>query len=123
MAKSASYDVILDSKVSRKIGGDIDEEFPIQLQSGASVGSRSVLSFMVDAISPSNLQFRVSIINGNNVNTDVGTYTIGSNLGRVLQEVVDGNVLTASGNKLKVRVLSGGGTLEVADIVLMYLLD
>ena len=120
MARAADYDIISDAKVALKIGGDIDREFPIQL-AGASVDSRSILSFMVDTIGADNLKFRLNIINGNNVNTEVGTYTTSSSDARTFQEVMNGNVLTASGNRLLVKVLSGTGTLEISDIVLWYL--
>ncbi|HKQ51703.1 MAG TPA: hypothetical protein VJT74_04995 [Pyrinomonadaceae bacterium] len=120
MAKAAIYDVISDGNTSLRIGGDIDADLNIQLSSNADVGVRSVLSFMLKAEDPNNLDFRLSIINGNNNTTEILRTTVSSNVWRVWQEVVDANVLTATGNKLRIKVLSGGGTLVISDIVLLY---
>ena len=91
--------------------------------SSPNVGARSILSFMVDTVGANNLQFRLNIINGNNVTTEVGTYTTSSGVARTFQEVMNANTLTAANNTLRVTVLSGGGTLEISDIVLWYLKD
>ncbi len=37
MPRAADYDIISDDKISLKIGGDIDHEFPIRM-AGANVG-------------------------------------------------------------------------------------
>jgi hypothetical protein len=120
MPRAADYDIISDDKVSLRIGGDIDREFPIGMDA-PNVGSRSILSYMVDTVGADDLKFRVNLINGSNVTTEVGTYTTSSGVARTFQEVINANVLTASGNKLIVRVLSGDGTLQISDIVLWYL--
>lgn len=122
MTLVACYDVIKDSNVSLKIGGDIDAEIPISVN-GIDVEVRSVLSFMLKAEAPKNLKFELSIKNGKNVTTNLLTVTIGSDVWRVFQEVVDGNVLTETGNILKIKVLEGGGTLVLSDIVLMFMKD
>jgi hypothetical protein len=122
MTLVACYDVIKDSNVSLKIGGDIDAEIPISVN-GIDIEVRSVLSFMLKAEAPKNLKFELSIKNGKNVTTNLLTVTIGSDVWRVFQEVVDGNVLTKTGNILKIKVLEGGGTLVLSDIVLMFMKD
>ena len=76
---------------------------------------------MVDTVGADDLKFRLNVVNGNNVNTEVGTYTTSSAVARTFQEVMNANTLTANGNTLKVRVLSGDGTLQISDIVLWYL--
>jgi hypothetical protein len=75
---------------------------------------------MIDAIFPHDLWFDLVIISGVNFNTKVGTYKINSQDARVFQEIVDGNVLTKSGNRLRAKVWAGSGTLQVSDIVLWY---
>ncbi len=117
----ACYDVITDGNTSLTIGGDIDAELGIGV-TGINTGVRSVLSFMLKADDPSNLTFQISVKNGNNVTTNViNNLNINSNVWRVFQEVIDANVLTATGNKLKIKVLSGSGTLVLSDIVLLYM--
>jgi hypothetical protein len=118
--QAAVYDVISDGTTSLAIGGDIDHDFAIGLNANANVGIRSVLSFMLRPSNPNNLQFRLEIINGDGVTSTVVTYTIGSNTWRVFQEVISANVLTLTGNTLRVTVLSGTGTLGISDIVLWY---
>ena len=120
MARAADYDIVSDSKVSLRIGGDIDHDFAIGMDS-PNVAARSILTYMVDTVNPNDLKFRLNIINGNNLSTEVGTYTTSSNVARTFQEVIAASVLTATNNKLRVSVLSGSGTLEIADIVLWYL--
>jgi hypothetical protein len=120
MARAADYDIVSDAKVSLKIGGDIDRDFPIGMSS-PDVTQRSILSFMVDTVGASNLTFRLEIVNGNGVKTEVIAITTNSAVARTFQEVINGNVLTPTNNTLKVKVLSGGGTLEISDIVLWYL--
>ncbi len=120
MTRFASFDVISDNPVSLKIGGDIDHTFPIELGSGPDVGVQSVLSYKIGAIAPNDLKFRLNIRNGGGVTTEIAAPKLGSNVTRVFQEVVNKNVLTQSGNKLDVKVLSGQGTLEISDIVLWY---
>lgn len=122
MTLVACYDIIKDSNVSLKIGGDIDAEIPLSVN-GIDVEVRSVLSFMLKAEAPKNLKFELSIKNGKNVTTNLLTVTIGSDVWRVFQEVVDGNVLTGTGNIMKIKVLEGGGTLVLSDIVLMFMKD
>lgn len=120
MARAADYDIVSDGKVELKIGGDIDHDFPIGMSS-PNVGQRSILSFMVDTVGGDDLKFRLNVINGSNVNTEVGTYTTSSAVARTFQEVMNANTLTANGNTLRVKVLSGDGTLQISDIVLWYL--
>jgi hypothetical protein len=76
---------------------------------------------MVDTVEADDLKFRLNIINGNNVNTEVATYITSSGVARTFQEVIGPDTLTAAGNKLLVKVLSGDGTLQISDIVLWYL--
>ena len=120
MSKVASYDVINDAPISLAFGVDIDRAFPIQLGSGVDVGIRSVLSYQFGVTNPDDLKFQFTIVNGNGVRRDLTSPSIGSNIHRVFQEVVDANVLTPSGNKLVVTLISGSGTLELSDIVLWY---
>ena len=102
------------------LGGDIDRDFAIGLNTNANVGVRSVLSYEVDTVNPNSLQFRLEITNGNGVTTTVRTSTTSSEVARVFQEVISENTLTLTGNTLKVTVLSGTGTLKISDIVLWY---
>ena len=125
MARAACYDVIIDSGISLRVGVDVDADLAIGLVNNASIGSRSVLSFMLRPKNPLNLIFELSIKNGNNITTNVLTNEIDINFDdwRVVQEVIGGNVLTATGNTLRVKVLSGSGTLVISDIVLLYMTD
>ena len=125
MARVACYDVITDSGISLGVGVDVDADLAIGLVNNASVGSRSVLSFMLRPKNPLNLIFEISIRNGNNTTTKILTNEIDINFDdwRVVQEVVGGNVLTATGNTLRVKVLTGSGTLVISDIVLLYMID
>lgn len=117
----ACYDVITDGDTSLRIGGDIDAELTIGV-SGINTGVRSVLSFMLKADDPDDLKFQISIKNGSNVTTNIiSNLKVNSNVWRAFQEVIDANVLTAAGNKLKIKVLSGSGTLVMSDIVLLFM--
>jgi hypothetical protein len=123
-AKVASYGVISDNKVilEKKSGIDHDDhEFPVELDAHADVGFRSVLSFMVQSVDPSDLVFSLNIINGNNMKTEISRSRLNNFALSVFQEVVGAKVLTQNGNRLKVEVLSGSGALEISDIVLLYL--
>ena len=82
---------------------------------------------MVDTVGADDLKFRLNIINANDVNndkpegTEVARYITSSSVARTFQVVVGANALTAAGNKLRVKVLSGDGTLQISNIVLWYL--
>ena len=118
--QAALYDVISDSKTSLAIDGDTNHDFVIELNDDANVARRSVLSFMLSPDSANNLQFRLEIINGVNLFTTVATYTTSNDVRRVFQEVIGENVLTSNYNTLRVTVLSGTGTLNISDVVLLY---
>ena len=57
MARAACYDVIIDSGISLRVGVDVDADLAIGLVNNASIGSRSVLSFMLRPKNPLNLIF------------------------------------------------------------------
>jgi hypothetical protein len=121
---TANYAAISDDAVTVAIGINTlfqkEHKFPINLSSTVSVGHHTVLSFMIEPIDPSDLTFKISIINGNNTQTKIYSYTIQSNIWRSFHEVIPPNVLTATNNKLKVEVTGGSGQLRISDIVLLY---
>ena len=46
------------------------------------------LSFIVDTVGADDLEFRLNVVNGNDVDTEVGTYTTSAGVARTFQEVM-----------------------------------
>jgi hypothetical protein len=47
MPRIADYSIITDGKFTIQTGGDLDKDFNFSLESGAHLGSRSILAFVL----------------------------------------------------------------------------
>ena len=104
--------VISDGSFSLTPGADIDIDLPFELPDNTA-NRRGVLTYMVDATSPSNLSYSMSI-NG----AEQAGRRVDSTVAHSEHEVVSG--FRAGSNTLRVLVTSGTGTLVVSDVVLFY---
>jgi hypothetical protein len=105
MARIADYSIISDSKVSLKIGGDIDHTFSFSLPDDAHLGSQSILAFVAFISSDAkNLKFTIRVNSSEQVNH---TFT-GSRV-NTIHEVITSNLLKHGSNTVIVNVESGQG--------------
>lgn len=119
MPRISDYLIITDSKFSIQIGGDLDKDFDFTLESGAHLGSRSILEFVLFVQSgASSLGFQV-MING----SKQLSYTFTGFRVNTLHEVIDANVLKAGTNNIFFGITGGSGGLEFGDVVLHYQRD
>lgn len=119
MPRIADYAVITDGKFAIQTGGDVDKDFDFTLESGAHLGSRSVLAFVVFANSAANnLTFEVKV-NG----IAQLSYTISGFRTNTLHEAINANVLKAGSNNIAFSITGGSGKLEFGDTVLLYQRD
>ena len=119
MPRIADYSIITDSKFALQTGGDIDRDFDFTVESGAHLGSRSILAFVLFVKNGANsLGFEVKI-NG----SSAMTYTFTGFQVNTLHEVIAANVLQAGTNNIEFRVTGGSGTLEFGDAVLWWQRD
>jgi hypothetical protein len=116
MQSLADYDVILDKFISLGAGAgqDADVDFDINVPN-ILPEVRSVLSWVIDP-GTAGVSYEMTIKNGSN--TALGPFTASASDAHSRQEVVDANVLTPTGNVLKINVTSGNA--RFSDIVLMY---
>jgi hypothetical protein len=121
--KVACYDVIHDQPLgpfSLEAGGDKDSN-DLALEVGSiHAATRTVLSFVLRPKKPDNLKFKITITNGSGVKFE-DTWTTSNPDWSVIQEVIPGDTLTNSGNKMRIEVMSGKGQLWISDIVLMFM--
>ncbi|HEU4348254.1 MAG TPA: hypothetical protein VFR35_10745 [Actinoplanes sp.] len=114
MPTIADYTVVQDSAIALpKSNGDIDHDYPAFSATGVSTTSRSVLMFRVNPTGTATLEVR---LNG----TTLLTQTFDTEPQRSWHEVVEANIVLASNNILTVSKTSGGGSLDISDVVLFY---
>lgn len=121
MPRIADYTIITDSKfsITSATGGDIDKDFNFTLESGAHLGSRSILAFVLFVKSgANNLGFEVKINNSSQL-----SYTFTGFQVNTLHEVISANVLKAGTNNIEFRITGGSGNLEFGDAVLWWQRD
>lgn len=119
MPRIADYSIITDSKFTIQTGGDLDKDFDFNLESGAHVGSRSILAFVLFVKSgANNLGFEVKINGSKQL-----SYTFTGFQINTLHEVINANVLQAGTNNIEFRITGGSGTLEFGDSVLWWQRD
>ena len=119
MPRISDYGIITDSKFSIKTGGDVDRDFDFTLESGAHLGSRSILEFVVFVLNgASNLSFEAKINGASQLN-----YTFTGARFHTLHEVINANTLQAGANNIEFRITGGSGGLEFGDVVLHYQRD
>lgn len=119
MPRIADYTIITDDKFSIQTGGDIDRTVNFSLESGAHLGSRSILAFVlfVDG-NAKNLKFEV-LING----SGQLSYTFTGFQVNTLHEVIAANLLKQGANSIEFRIVGGTGKLEFGDVVLWWQRD
>ncbi len=121
MPRIADYAIITDGKFSIQTSGDIDKDFSFTLESGANLGSRSILAFVlfVEAGAGS-IGFKVSINGSSELQ-----YTFTEARVNTLHEVISANLLKAgtNANKIVFSITGGSGKLDFGDIVLHYQRD
>lgn len=119
MPRVADYAVITDGQTTLQTGGDIDKDFDFTLESGAHLGSRSILAFVLLTSAANNPEFQIKI-NGT-AQLSYGIFGVGAH---TLHEVIDANVLKAgSNNNIAIKIIGGSGKLVFGDIVLHYQRD
>jgi hypothetical protein len=114
-ATVGDYAVLADGKVTLKIGGDIDHTYPFTLPSNLNRDQKAVMTLQMEAEKPSSLKWQMDV-NG----TVIMTFTHSIDRFCSIQEVFGAGILKAGANNATVKVLSGGGNLEVSDIVLHF---
>jgi hypothetical protein len=107
------FAVISPGSTSLRPGGDIDADLPFTLPANTA-DRRGVLTYKLDAVSPSNLRFSV----GFNGGTPLFNRAVDSTVLHSEHEVVSG--FHAGDNTLRIRVTGGTGTLVISDVVLFY---
>jgi hypothetical protein len=119
MAHSASYAAIADGDTILEFGDDVDHTFNFDAP-GVDADEQSVLTFVVNpGPDGSDADVEISMsING----TDVSDVVFTSGQGRPWQEIVQGGLLKANGNKLTAKLTDSDkkGSMHVKDIVLYY---
>lgn len=115
MPTISDYVVLADGQTALKIGGDIDQTFNFTVPSNVNRNQQAVLTLQMEAENPSALKWKMDI-NG----TDVMSFTHGQDRFCAIQEVFGGIHLNSGANTATVRVISGGGTLKVSDIVVHF---
>jgi hypothetical protein len=123
MPRIADYLIAADNKfeISRVSDGGFNHVLEFQLDAGAHLASRSVLTFVIFVLDGTkNLKFEVKV-NG----SPQLIYTLTTTPTRVhtLHEVVDANVLRHGNNTLEFHPMGGVGKLEFGDVVLLYQRD
>jgi hypothetical protein len=96
--------------------GNNNRVFHFDLPEGAATGTRSILAYLVDSLSPGSLTWTV-LINGNVVQT---TSVRNSQVFGTLHEIVQGNVLLVGENTITFSVDSGSGPINFSEIVLWW---
>jgi len=119
MPRIADYTIITDAKFTIQTGGDIDQTFSFSLESGAHLGSRSILAFVlfVDG-NAKNLKFAV-LVNG----LEQLSYSFTGFQINTLHEVIAANLLKQGTNSIEFRIVGGTGKLEFGDVVLWWQRD
>jgi hypothetical protein len=118
MATVADYDVVSDAPTTLNAGDATN--IALNFDSHINLGTRSVLSYMVDP-GPSGATFTMTLPReGVADKVIVPSTTLPAQSGHVRQEVIDGNVLN-SPDVLRIKVTAGSAT--VSDIVLMHQSD
>lgn len=119
MPRIADYAIITDDKFTIQTGGDIDRDFDFTLESGAHLGSRSILAFVlfVDGDADS-LAFQVKVNGKSQL-----SYTFTGFQVNTLHEVINRDVLKAGTNNVEFRITGGSGKLAFGDVVLHYQRD
>ncbi len=123
MPRIADYLIISDGKFTIKTGGDTDWDSNFTLESGAHLGSRSILAFVVFVHGGADkLAFEVKI---NGSKELAYQFTVSGTRIHTLHEVIGANVLKTgtNANKIEFRITGGSGTLEFGDAVLHYQRD
>jgi hypothetical protein len=121
MPRIADYAVITDAKFTIQTGGDIDKDFDFTLESGAHLGSRAILAFVLFVHGGAEkLAFEVRI----NKSVQLSyVFTVSGTRIHTLHEVINANVLKAGTNTIEFRITGGFGSLEFGDTVLHYQRD
>jgi hypothetical protein len=121
MPRIADYASITDTKFTIPTGGDIDKDFDFTLESGAHLGSRSILAFVLFVHGGADkLGFEVKV----NKSAQLSDFfTVSGTRIHTLHEVINANVLKAGTNNIEFRITGGSGTLEFGDTVLHYQRD
>ena len=119
MPRIADYSAITDGKFTLSTSGDIDFDRDFTLESGAGLGSSSILAFVL-FVDPgaASLTFEVAV-NG----SPQLSYGYNGPHHSTLHEVISGNVLKAGTNNVSFRITGGTGNLSFGDVVLFYQRD
>ena len=123
MPRIADYLIAADNKfeISLVSGGGFSHTLNFELDTGAHLASRSVLTFVTLVHDGTkSLRFQIKV-NG----AGVVDYTLIPTPSRVhtLHEVVDANLLRHGNNTLDFQPISGKGKIEFGDVVLFYQRD
>lgn len=116
---NSTFTAIKDGATTLQFGGDIDADFPFDAP-GIDITKKAVLTYVVEpdpAGSNSDVVLRLDI-NG----TSVTTNSFGSTQGRVLQEIVEANLLKETGNTLTATLTDTDkeGSCVLRDAVVYY---
>jgi hypothetical protein len=106
-----------DSQIPLLVGGHNPQQYDLDLPAGAT-DDRAILAWTMQAVDPDDLKLSITM-NGHPINT----YTVGSDVLRTIHEVVEKGVLNVSPgqhNKAEFKLLSGDGTMKIADVVLWF---
>jgi hypothetical protein len=124
MARIADYLVITDTKHHLQKDGARPpraEEFKFTLESGAHIGSRAILAFVLKVESGTeDLELEVEVNEVDQVNYTFSDFRSSS----TLHEVIDRDLLKADvENTIKFRIEGGTGGVRFSDVVLYYQRD
>lgn len=104
------------TSLTRQAGGDSDKTFAAFSLAAADLGFRPTLFFRASPdVSTGSVELELSL-NG----SVVLTQNFGTDVGRTYHEIVDAGIITAANNVLTATAVSGLGTIDLSDIVLMY---
>lgn len=119
MPRIADYTIIKDERFTIQTGGDIDQTFNFSLESGAHLGSRSILAFVLFVSgNAKSLKFEV-LVNG----SVQLSYTYSGFRSNTLHEVIAADLLKQGTNSIEFRIVGGTGKLEFGDVVLWWQRD
>jgi hypothetical protein len=116
MATVGDYVAFGDSRVTLKIGGDLDHTYNFSIPNNVNRNQPAVLTWQFEADgNPNNLAWKWNL-NG----TDVASYTHGIDRFCALQEIVAGSRLSVGNNSLTATVTGGSGQIKLSDIAVHF---